>query len=221
MYRVNEVYRSVQGEGYRTGTENIFVRFSGCNMRCDLEPGPKSPGGFMCDTEFESGRDMSLIQLLHWIMQEDVGIDTFHFLMDQKLALDLYAQDHGHWVLLTGGEPALQIDGPLIRHLHNLGYKIAVETNGSIQLPEGIDWVTVSPKVAEHCIKQLTANEVKYVRGYGQALPKTRVKADHYYISPTFQGNVPDGRAVQWCQEIIKGTEWQLTLQSHKLQGIR
>lgn len=200
-YKVNEVYLSTQGEGIRVGTENVFVRFTGCNMRCDIQQGPLSPGGFKCDTEFESGRTLTLIELIAWIADEDIN-------------------DCG-WVILTGGEPGLQLTQELIDALHRAQYKIAIETNGSVQLPRGLDWVTVSPKVAEHCIEQRIAEEVKYVRGYGQALPKTVVKAEHYLISPAFNGLRPDSRTVEWCRNLIKGTKWKLSLQQHKMAGIR
>ncbi|CAB4144937.1 NrdG Organic radical activating enzymes [uncultured Caudovirales phage] len=200
-YRVNEVYRSPQGEGGRAGHDSVFLRFTGCNLRCAMEPGPKSPGGFDCDTEFESGRTMTLGELVSWVREE--------------------AGEVCRWVVVTGGEPALQLDADLVTSLHDAGFLIAVETNGSKALPDGIDWITVSPKVAEHAIRQRTATEVKYVRGYGQALPETVVEAEQYYISPTFAGLEPDPRAVAWCEQLVKGTKWKLSMQQHKLLGQR
>ena len=202
MYRVNEIYKSIQGEGVRVGTENVFVRFTGCNMRCRLEPGSKSPGGFDCDTEFESGRSLSSDEVIAAVREED-------------------GDEPCEWVILTGGEPGLQLDEPLIVAFHQAGYRIAVETNGSICLPPFLDWITVSPKVAEHCIRQRIADEVKYVRGYGQDLPRTRVQATHHLISPTFNGMEIDARALAWCEQIIKGSKWKLSLQEHKLHHIR
>jgi 7-carboxy-7-deazaguanine synthase len=197
MYRVNEVFLSIQGEGIRTGTANVFVRFAGCNLQCSQEPGPASPGGFDCDTEFTSGRTVSLADLLAWIQTE--------------------AGDC-RWVILTGGEPGLQVNLELVDAIHSIGFAVAIETNGSVALPEGIDWITVSPKVAEHCIRQTTANEVKYVRCYGQALPKTCVTADHYLISPGFDGNQFNGNNYQWCIKLIKqNPKWRLSLQIHKV----
>lgn len=208
-YTVNEVYLSVQGEGMRAGERSIFLRFTGCNMRCSVEPGPKSPGGFDCDTEFESGRHLSLAELVEQVRRESV------------YEIEGVGAGFCSWVVVTGGEPGLQIDSALIDALHRLGFKIAVETNGSIRLPDGLDWITVSPKVAEHCIRQLTATEVKYVRGYGQALPKTDIVAQHYLISPAFSGMEVDRGALEWCKELVKGTKWKLSLQEHKLKQWR
>lgn len=197
MYRVNEVFLSIQGEGIRAGTANVFVRFTGCNLCCAMEPGPKSPGGFDCDTEFTSGRQVSLAELLQWVTVE--------------------AGDC-RWVILTGGEPGLQVDDALLDGLHSIGFQVAIETNGSIEVPDGCDWITVSPKVAEHCIRQTSANEVKYVRSHGQAIPKTRVKAEFYLISPGFDGQQFNERNYLWCLELVKQNPiWRVSLQGHKL----
>ena len=204
-YRVNEVYRSIQGEGHREGTDNVFLRFSGCNLRCSIEPGPKSPGGFDCDTEFESGRTMTLLELGDWIDDEAIR-----------------GGDVCSWVILTGGEPGLQVNDALIESLHVRGFEIAIETNGSILMPYGIDYIAVSPKVAEHCIRQLKAHEVRYVRGYGQAIPKTVVDAEHYFISPAFDGLNVDFRTIDWCRQLVKeNPKWKLSIQQHKLALIR
>ena len=195
-YLVNEVFYSLQGEGVRAGTPNLFLRLSRCNLECKVET-----HGFDCDTEFESGRRMTLAEILA----------EFRALSDSC-----------DWVILTGGEPALQTDRELIDGLHAAGYKLAIETNGSFPLPEGIDWITVSPKVAEHAIRQRTAHEVKYVRGYGQAIPKTVVEAEHYLISPAFEGAEADPRVLDWCIRLCKeNPPWRLSVQQHKLWKVR
>jgi 7-carboxy-7-deazaguanine synthase len=195
-YLVNEIFYSLQGEGVRAGTPNLFLRLSKCNQTC-----LKETHGFDCDTEFESGRWMTLPEIL----------DEF-----RQLSPDC------RWVILTGGEPALQVDRELIDALHAAGYKLAIETNGSMELPEGIDWITVSPKVAEHALRQRRAHEVKYVRGYGQAIPKTVVEADHYLISPAFEGADVDPRALDWCIRLCKeNPPWRLSVQQHKLWKVR
>lgn len=197
-YRVNEVFYSIQGEGIRAGTANVFVRFSGCNQTCRVET-----HGFDCDTEFASGRAVTLEELDAWMREEA---------RDAK----------PDWAVLTGGEPGLQVDRDLIDTLHARGWKLAIETNGSLELPEGLDWVTVSPKVAEHAIRQLTADEVKYVRGYGQAIPKPRCKANHQLISPAFNGNEIEPRSMQWCMELVKQNPmWRLSVQQHKAWKVR
>lgn len=226
MYKVNEVFYSVQGEGMRAGTANVFCRFSGCNLQCSVNPGPKSPGGFDCDTEFASGREYS---------REDLV----------QLIWDAGASRCG-WVILTGGEPALQVDLPLLYALQGRGIKVAIETNGSMMLPTSpelnisdpdtvlkmgwvsgrivfglFDWITVSPKVAEHAVRQLVANEVRYVRSATQGLPKTRILAKHKLLSPAFNGQHPEPGAVDNCIELVKqNPEWRLSVQLHKTWGV-
>lgn len=194
--RINEIFYSLQGEGARAGTPCLFVRFQGCNLRCKRES-----HGFDCDTEFVSGRK--------WTAEEIVG----HL---KELAPDC------RWIVLTGGEPARQLDAELVAYLHDRGYQLAVETNGTIPVPADIDWITVSPKVAEHSIRQRMANEVKYVRAYGQGIPHTVVSAAHYFISPAFEGGSVDLRTLQWCIDLVKANpRWRLSVQQHKLWRIR
>ncbi len=210
-YRVNEVFLSLQGEGIRVGTSNIFVRFSGCNMECDLEPGPKSPGGFACDTEFVSGRTTTLEELEEWV---HVQVETAGG-VDPK------------WLILTGGEPGLQVDYEFIHFWHNQGYRLAIETNGTIELPYAqgmprLDWITLSPKVAEHAIKQLFANELKYVRGYGQGIPKPAAQAEHLLISPAFDAMEIHPKTLEWCVKLcLQNPPWRLSLQQHKFMKVR
>jgi 7-carboxy-7-deazaguanine synthase len=195
-YRVNEIFYSLQGEGVRAGTPNLFLRFSRCNLECRVET-----HGFDCDTEFESGRSMTLPEIVAEM---------------RSLAATCL------WVILTGGEPALQADSELIDTLHSEGFFLAIETNGSVELPAGIDWITVSPKVAEHAIRQRRAHEVKYVRGYGQAIPKTVVEAEHYLISPAFDGAELDRRTLDWCVRLCReNPPWRLSVQQHKQWSVR
>jgi 7-carboxy-7-deazaguanine synthase len=195
-YLINEIFYSLQGEGVRAGTPNLFVRFARCNLECRAER-----EGFDCDTEFESGR---------WLGADEVVAEC--------RALTPVCG----WIVATGGEPALQLDAELIEELHRAGYRLAVETNGSRELPPGIDWLTVSPKVAEHAVRQRTAHEVKYVRGYGQAIPKTVVAAEHYLISPAFDGLELDARTLDWCIRLCRDNPpWRLSVQQHKLWHVR
>lgn len=200
-YTVNEIFYSLQGEGKRAGDPSLFVRLSGCNLQCAVEPGPKSPGGFDCDTEFVSGRKMTA---------EDIVAECKHL------------APCCNWIVLTGGEPTLQTDQALIDTLKTNGFFLAIETNGTRPVLPGIDWITLSPKVAEHALKQLTATEVKYVRGFGQGVPKTKVEADHYLISPAFDGQNLDARALSWCIQLCKDhPKWKLSLQTHKFLQVR
>lgn len=210
-YAVNEIFWSPQGEGMRAGQMSVFVRFTGCNLRCRMEQAEDSPGGFDCDTEFASGRKLCASEI-----------------MDEARALvgkpqEWYDAGHRAWIVFSGGEPALQVDRELVDLLHVAGFLCAIETNGSKDVSGlGLDWITVSPKVAEHAVRQLTADEVKYVRGYGQAVPKPTCKATHQLVSPAFDGWTLDKRAVEWCLQLIKeNPEWRLSMQQHKAWNVR
>lgn len=208
FYTVNEVFYSVQGEGVRAGTANVFVRFSGCNLACSKD----NEAGFDCDTEFLSGRRLSLADLVDEVRRASGGADC-------------------KWVVLTGGEPALQVDSELVKALHEKGLSIAIETNGTLELPAGLDWVCVSPKSAEHTLKVERAHEVKYVRHAGQGIPRPLVQSDHKLLSPAHESLVAsDGRVVHrphagslaWCIELVKlNPEWRLSVQQHKQWSVR
>ena len=176
----------------------VFVRFAECNLRCSL-----ANAGFDCDTEFSSYREY---------LASDIAA--------QAAALN----PRKGWLLFTGGEPGLQLDAYLIQLIQEQGWKIAIETNGTVELPTGIDWICVSPKTAEHTLRQKSAHEVKYVRRAGMPLPSPSIKAEHYLISPAFQ---PDGSVtradLEWCVELVKQApeKWRLTIQTHKLLGLR
>ena len=195
-YLVNEIFFSLQGEGVRAGTPNLFLRFSKCNLECRLDT-----HGFDCDTEFESGRPMTGDE----IVEEMKGLAP-----------------ECRWVVLTGGEPALQVDEDLIGLLRGAGFKLAIETNGTVALPVGLDWITVSPKVGESAIRQTRADEVKYVRAYGQSIPRTIVEAEHYLISPAFRGDELPRENLEWCLGLVlKNPSWRLSVQQHKTWGLR
>jgi 7-carboxy-7-deazaguanine synthase len=203
-YSINEIFFSLQGEGARAGTPNVFVRFSGCNLRCDVKAGKRSPGGFACDTEFESGQAMTAAQIL--------------------TAARRLAAKAGTGVIFTGGEPALQLDGALIDLLRKAGFgPLCIETNGTIDVtPLGLDWISLSPKVAEHAVRVKACDEIRYVRGYGQGIPRPAAKAGRKFISPAFAGDVLDPDTLRWCVDLVKtNPEWALSVQQHKTWGIR
>ena len=195
-YRINEIFYSLQGEGVRAGCPSLFLRFSRCNLVCTVDS-----HGFDCDTEFDSGRDMALEEIVEELRRLSGNCE---------------------WVVLTGGEPALQVDQGLIEELRAAGFKLAIETNGSRELPAGLDWITVSPKVPEKEIRQRTANEVKYVRGVGQGIPVTVVQAQHYLISPAFVGDRLERETLGWCLALVQEhPEWRISVQQHKGWGVR
>lgn len=200
-YTLNEMFFSLQGEGVRAGTANVFIRFSGCNLRCAVAESDKSPGGFDCDTEFEGGYKVTADRMLE--MVQEIGASCKN-------------------IIFTGGEPTLQLDAELITTFHSAGYYLCIETNGTKPVPEGIDWITVSPKVAEHCLRQPVAHELKYVRGYLQALPRPLIQAQHKLISPSFNGLEIDHKSLQWCQQLVlENPEWRLSVQQHKFWKVR
>lgn len=194
-YKINEIYYSLQGEGVRAGIPHVFVRFSGCNEQCRI-----ATHGFDCDTDFFHGEALDLAQIHAAICA---------------------ANAECRWLLLTGGEPSLQLDQAFVDYFHERGYQCAIETNGANALPSGIDWITLSPKSDESNLGQQTAHEVKYVRAAGQALPETRIQAEHYLISPAFADNTLAEDNLQWCLDLVRNNpQWRLSLQQHKIWQI-
>jgi organic radical activating enzyme len=196
-YWVNEVFLSLQGEGVRAGTAAVFVRFRGCNLRCTM-----ATHGFDCDTDFEDGRGYTLGELRDAVVQVAQGC---------------------RWVVLTGGEPGLQVDRDLVAVLREAGFALAIETNGTVDVSGlALDWVTVSPKVPEHRVQQMHADEVKYTMTAGQALPVPRCSADYQLLSPAHVGAQPSLAALAWCVELVlHNPGWRLSTQQHKAWSIR
>ena len=210
-YMVNEMFWSPQGEGMRAGQMSVFIRFTACNLRCRMEAADDSPGGFDCDTEFASGRKMTA---------EDLVQEARTLVNKPQSWFDA---NNRAWVVFTGGEPSLQLERALTDAFHEAGFLCAIETNGSKDVSHlGLDWITVSPKVAEHAVRQYEADEVKYVRGHGQGIPKPACRATHQLISPAHDGLTIDRRALQWCLDLIKQhPEWRLSVQQHKVWSVR
>lgn len=151
-----------------------------------------------CDTEFVSGAEMS--------------IEEIHARV---------ARYPCPWMIWTGGEPALQLTAEAVRYFRERGYKQAIETNGNHALPAGLDWITVSPKVAEHVLKRNFPNgvtELRYPRHKGQPdIPQPSISADYYYLSPIFNGLEPDTENIQHCIQLcLAHPRWRLSLQTHK-----
>lgn len=188
-YRVNEIFYSLQGEGANVGRPAVFLRFSGCNLRCPF-----------CDTDFAASQELSLADIRSRILSYPA-----------------------RFIVLTGGEPSLQVDDALLQMLHAEGYTVSIETNGTHLLPSGIDWVTVSPKEERPPI--LTrADEVKVVF-IGQDVERyhNTISADRYYLQPCSM--VKDGRVSDNREQVIAyclaHPHWSLSLQTHKLLNIR
>lgn len=184
-YRVNEIFYSLQGEGFWTGTPMVFVRFSGCNLRCPF-----------CDTDHSAFTEMR---------------------SDEILSAVRCAGGACRRICLTGGEPGLQLDEALVRLLKAEGYVLHVETNGTQLLPEGLDWVTLSPKSA---VALERADELKLVLCPGMdPADWESFPAQHLFLQPCDdrgRTNVAEVEAY-----ILSHPQWRLSLQTHKLLGIR
>ena len=189
MYRVNEIFYSLQGEGGNAGKPAVFVRFSGCNLSCNF-----------CDTDFSSYTEMSV-----------------------KNIVDAVCCFPSDFIVLTGGEPALQVDKELVDALHRVNKFIAIETNGTRLLPDGIDYVTVSPKETGK-LALSKADEVKIVY-INQDVEKYHhlISAPRFFLQPCSSikdGVLSDNRqdVIQYC---LEHPHWQLSLQIHKILKIR
>lgn len=210
VYRVNDIFYSLQGEGANTGRAAVFVRFAGCNLRCPF-----------CDTAFDSYREMTAEE----IMDAVVGYES-------------------RFVVLTGGEPTLQVPDTLVDMLHQEGFFVAMESNGTRPAPHNLDWLTVSPKFigadvsnrwnkSDCCDGQSfrrVPNEIKIVfteamaHGHTSELDwlETMRTTALRFLQPCDTGNASlNTTIIAACVDYIKHhPQWRLSLQTHKLIGI-
>ena len=196
MYKINEIFHSLQGEGYNTGTASVFIRLSGCNLRCDF-----------CDTQHEQGTMMSLPEIVEQVMRYPTA----------------------PLIVLTGGEPSLWIDEDFVTGLKSMtGKRIAIETNGTRPLPYGIDWVTLSPKMGignsgDLPVVLTRCDEIKVVY-LGQDLPQyDYIEATHRYLQPCWVKD-PEKRKYNLqttIQAVLDNPQWRLSLQTHRILGIK
>ena len=221
-YSVKEIFLSVQGEGAHTGQVSVFVRFAGCNLWSGREQDRAKAVCTFCDTQFVGidGLGGGQFQTASALAAE---IKTYWPSNGQEL--------HGEpWVICTGGEPLLQLDTELIGALHDCGFKIAVETNGTLVAPKGIDWLCVSPK-ADAILKQLTGDELKLVYPQDENRPKDFAHLDfkRFSLQPLDEafGRGDDGHKKSGTSEsaafnyCLEHPLWHLSLQTHKWIGVR
>lgn len=191
--RVNEIFYSIQGEGYHTGTPATFIRFSGCNLKCPF-----------CDTDFKEYVDMTEDEIINEVVKYQSTL-----------------------VVITGGEPALQLTTSLIDKLHDAGKYVAVETNGTRHIPTNVDWVTVSPKQMYvgnvGCPLITEASEVKVVFDDTHEITDYDIKALHYYVQPCDTGDETRNKEIiNKCINFIKmNPKWKLSLQTQKILSVR
>ena len=209
-YSVKEIFYTLQGEGGQAGCAAVFLRFSGCNLWSGLERDRATAVCQFCDTDFV-GTDGTL------------GGKFKDAASLASLVAQQWPDEHAEakLVVCTGGEPLLQLDSALIEALHHQGFKIAVETNGTLAAPAGIDWLCVSPKSGAP-LNQTRGTELKLVFPQPGAMPELFKGMDftHFFLQamdgPQQAANI--ALATQYCMDHPR---WRLSLQTHKLIGIR
>ena len=208
-YSVKEMFMTVQGEGAGTGRPSVFLRFSGCNLWSGREKDRAEAVCSFCDTDFV-GTD---------------GPNGGQFKTAKALAEAAYAlwpkSARGQaWVVCTGGEPLLQLDAPLIDALKAVGFKISIETNGTIAAPDGIDWICVSPK-ADAPLVQTSGHELKLVYPQKKNAPSDfeALKFDRFSLQPLDDVNQERNAraAFDYC---MQNPQWHLSVQTHKWIGV-
>lgn len=208
-YSVKEIFYTLQGEGLRAGRPAVFCRFAGCNLWTGREEDRGNAVCQFCDTDFV-GTDGTLGG--KFAQADD--------LVSQIAALWPDGKDN-RYVVLTGGEPLLQVDSALIDALHAMGFEIAVETNGTVSAPPGIDWICVSPKAGADWI-QRSGHELKLVYPQAGLLPNDigDMVFDHLLLQPMdgIQRLENTRAAIAYCQE---NPRWRLSIQTHKVLAIR
>lgn len=207
MYAVKEVFYTLQGEGANSGRPAVFCRFAGCNLWSGRERDRAKAVCQFCDTDF-------------------VGIDGLgggRFVdalgLSEHIAAFWPAGQTSRFVVCTGGEPLLQLDKPLVDALHSRGFSVAVETNGTLPLPTPLDWVCVSPKAGAEVVLR-EGDELKLVYPQAALLPEALedLVFEHRFLQPMDGARDSVARTVAYC---LAHPQWRLSLQTHKLLGLR
>jgi 7-carboxy-7-deazaguanine synthase len=216
-YTVKEIFYTLQGEGAQSGRAAVFCRFSGCNLWSGREEDRSRAVCQFCDTDFvgvgpDGGRFPSAKELAEAIARcwgGNGGIRAEGESTPRK------------YVVCTGGEPLLQLDVDLIDALHERGFEVAVETNGTRPAPASLDWICVSPKAGAPFV-QTTGNELKLVFPQEKARPEKFVELDfdHFFLQPMDGPDINRNTdlAIEYC---LKHPQWRLSIQTHKLVGVR
>ena len=208
-YAVKEIFLTLQGEGANAGRVAVFCRFAGCNLWSGREVDRGVAICPFCDTDF-------------------VGVDGTkggRYASADELAAGIEAEwgsdRQERFCVLTGGEPLLQVDGALVAALHERGFAIAVETNGTIDPPDGLDWICVSPK-ANAVLRIRSGHELKLVYPQAEAMPEiyAGLRFDRLSLQPMDGPNAEENtaRAIAYC---LAHPQWRLSIQTHKRIGIR
>jgi 7-carboxy-7-deazaguanine synthase len=210
-YQVREVFYTLQGEGAQSGRPAVFCRFAGCNLWSGREEDRTRAVCRFCDTQF--------------VGTDGAGggrFDTAHHLAEHIESFWPHSDARHRFTVLTGGEPLLQVDEALTAELHRRGFQVAVETNGTLQAPHGLDWVCVSPKAGAEWVLR-SGDELKLVFPQAGLMPQDvlREGADfrHWWLQPMDGPELACNtqQAVQYC---LREPRWRLSLQTHKFIGI-
>jgi 7-carboxy-7-deazaguanine synthase (Cx14CxxC type) len=208
-YSVKEIFYTLQGEGANAGRPAVFCRFAGCNLWTGLERDRATATCNFCDTDFVG------------VDGEGGGKFADATALAGEIARHWGAEPAHRFVVLTGGEPLLQVDAPLVAALHAAGFTIAVETNGTVIPPEGLDWVCVSPK-ADTLLAIRAGHELKLVYPQDGVDPQrfSGLAFDHFFLQPkdNLLRATNTRLAMQYC---LSHPQWKLGLQTHKTLGIR
>lgn len=209
-YSVKEIFYTLQGEGANAGRPAVFCRFAGCNLWSGLEKDRSTAVCQFCDTDFVGTN----------------GTEGGKYKTAQELAEKIAAMWQGatskeRFVVLTGGEPLLQVDDDLVNALHAQGFEIAVETNGTVHPPKGIDWLCMSPKASADVVVT-QGQELKLVFPQAGIAPQQFEHLDftHFYLQPMDNAAQRENTeaAIEYC---LKHPKWKLSVQTHKMVGIR
>lgn len=213
MFAVKEIFYTLQGEGANVGRAAVFCRFAGCNLWSGFEKDRAEATCDFCDTDFVGVHGIgggrfatarALVEAIEQKCQEKRGLTPFSRL-----------------VVCTGGEPLLQMNEELVRELHQRGFEVAIETNGTRMPPPGIDWICVSPKARADLVLR-TGNELKLIYPQAGAEPERYegLAFDHFFLQP-MDGPERERNtrlAVQYC---LEHPQWRLSLQTQKYLGIK
>lgn len=204
LYKVKEIYYTLQGEGYHTGRPAVFLRFSGCNLWSGREEDREDAICTFCDTDFR-GTDGPM-----------GGKYTAEQLAGTIAEMWPDASQSAPYIVCTGGEPILQLDDELVKAFHKKGFEVAVETNGTLELPNGIDWVCVSPKAGAPP-KVREGDELKLVYPQREIQPEEVDDWDfaNFFIQPMDGPELEENtrKAVEFCK---LNPKWRLSVQTHK-----
>jgi len=221
-YTVKEIFYTLQGEGAQTGRAAVFCRFSGCNLWTGREEDRSRAVCQFCDTDFvgtgpDGGRFSSATELADAIDRCWAGRADD----PEQAGIRASGVAGRKYVVCTGGEPLLQLDDPLIEALHERGFEVAVETNGTKPAPASLDWICVSPKAGAPFV-QKSGNELKLVYPQEQAPPERfeRLDFEHFFLQPMdgAETALNTERAIEYC---LAHPRWRLSIQTHKLVGLR